>query len=717
MANLSTKTGLPSFSAQDQAIINYFPDGGFERGTNGQAPAGWSQYNDGASAIPVDGTGGTAVPQVTMLVSSTSPIRGVNSAVITKDANNRQGVGFSFPFTISPVDRGITAGVDFELITSASYATGDLVFYIYDMTNSILVTPTLQALPKADNYGKFFSNYGLTTGTSYRFILHIATPNPSAWTVKIDTMTNSTSRTSASSADPSGEYENTNSFTIFGATSNPTPGAGTTLLRNTYRDGRWATIRFEIGQTAAGSGGVGDYIWPIPTGLTIDYNRTTSGFAKGCVGFGELLVGSLYYKVAAFVLNSGAYVNRVTCFLMNETQAEINWGGGSIGNLGNTTVNGSFTVRIAINEWANSANNTLNQNTQSPIRAGTIQAFAGATTPAGWLDCDGSAKLITDYPQLYAQIGTTWNTCTNPLTGVANSAPAAGSFRVPDLRGAFMRGVGTFSDSIGTNTSLAGYQGDQMQGHEHRLYGSTGSAGAITLPQIQVNLLQNLNYDTNAVGSSVLSDGVNGTPRRGTETRPRNVGVKYIIKAWDESFNLAGFAEATADRMGLVQGGRVPGSPGMAAIAPGYIGQTIAHVLSTQTALPAGSATYGDARSIALTAGTFRIDAFVNVDRNGATFTSTALIAGVSTTAGNSAADFAGGVNYTQDSANLPTTFGQFSLQVPSFTVRCDGTTITRLEDGVAFAAGTILYLKLYVGSFSSGSPLYRAKLVATRMA
>jgi hypothetical protein len=56
--------------------------------------------------------------------------------------------------------------------------------------------------------------------------------------------------------------------------------------------------------------------------------------------------------------------------------------------------------------------------------------------------------------------------------------------------------------------------------------------------------------------------------------------VKYIIKAWDESFNLAGFAEATADRMGLVQGGKVPGliptsttitaSPGV-----GMIGETL----------------------------------------------------------------------------------------------------------------------------------------------
>ncbi|HEY9661989.1 MAG TPA: hypothetical protein V6C65_26330, partial [Allocoleopsis sp.] len=49
-----------------------------------------------------------------------------------------------------------------------------------------------------------------------------------------------------------------------------------------------------------------------------------------------------------------------------------------------------------------------------------------------------------------------------------------------------------------------------------------------------------------------ITDGTNGTPRTGKETRPRNVGVKYIIKAWNESFNLAGFANASSNANGLV---------------------------------------------------------------------------------------------------------------------------------------------------------------------
>ncbi|HEY9661948.1 MAG TPA: phage tail protein, partial [Allocoleopsis sp.] len=139
-----------------------------------------------------------------------------------------------------------------------------------------------------------------------------------------------------------------------------------------------------------------------------------------------------------------------------------------------------WDVLVPITELSNAANvNLLNQQTQSPIKAGTIMPFAGATVPTGWLECDGSSYSQTLYPDLYATLGSTWATCTNPLTGSAYSAPTAGNFRVPDLRGTFLRGVGTFSDGIGTDTTLAGYQADQMQGHYH-----AGGAASTTSNQV-----------------------------------------------------------------------------------------------------------------------------------------------------------------------------------------------------------------------------------------
>src|SRR5215475_8539475 len=60
--------------------------------------------------------------------------------------------------------------------------------------------------------------------------------------------------------------------------------------------------------------------------------------------------------------------------------------------------------------------------------AGEIRAFAGPNPPAGWILCDGREVKEADYPQLYAAIGDLWG------------ASAPGKFKLPDLRGSFLRG-------------------------------------------------------------------------------------------------------------------------------------------------------------------------------------------------------------------------------------------------------------------------------------
>ena len=64
------------------------------------------------------------------------------------------------------------------------------------------------------------------------------------------------------------------------------------------------------------------------------------------------------------------------------------------------------------------------------VPAGTILPFAGPKTkiPPGYLACDGTLYNTSDYPVLYDAIGTVWGG-----SGL--------QFRVPDLRGMFLRGV------------------------------------------------------------------------------------------------------------------------------------------------------------------------------------------------------------------------------------------------------------------------------------
>lgn len=155
---------------------------------------GWATYADAAGASPVDGTGGA--PTETFTRSTTSPLRGAASFLLTKDAVNRQGEGASYAFTIDSVDKAKPIQISFDyVIASGTYSGGtsstdsDLTVYLYDVTNAIVIQP---AAYKIDG-GVVSTNYNFngvfqtsSNSTSYRLIIHTATTSASAYTVKID---------------------------------------------------------------------------------------------------------------------------------------------------------------------------------------------------------------------------------------------------------------------------------------------------------------------------------------------------------------------------------------------------------------------------------------------------------------------------------------------------------------------------------------------------
>jgi len=163
--------------------------------------------------------------------------------------------------------------------------------------------------------------------------------------------------------------------------------------------------------------------------------------------------------------------------------------------------------------------------------AGIIMAFAGSTAPTGFLACDGSAVLRATYATLFAAIGTTW--------GAGNGTT---TFNVPDLRGTFLRGTGT--NATGSSSGAVGpavgtYAADTFQGHYHSINdpthahsydkivsgtGFAGGSGGQTLTSTTGT------SSTNITVLSPSNDGTNGVPRTGTETKPKNYGVLYIIK-------------------------------------------------------------------------------------------------------------------------------------------------------------------------------------------
>jgi microcystin-dependent protein len=116
------------------------------------------------------------------------------------------------------------------------------------------------------------------------------------------------------------------------------------------------------------------------------------------------------------------------------------------------TTNGSA---FSLAQLTSSNLTTATANSLTP--AGTIITFGGASAPAGYLACDGSAVSRTTYSALFSALSTAW--------GVGDGSS---TFNVPDLRGAFLRGSGSQSY---TNTYDGGSVGDkaidQLRTHGH----------------------------------------------------------------------------------------------------------------------------------------------------------------------------------------------------------------------------------------------------------
>jgi microcystin-dependent protein len=149
---------------------------------------------------------------------------------------------------------------------------------------------------------------------------------------------------------------------------------------------------------------------------------------------------------------------------------------------------------------------------------GSVTAFAMPTPPEGWLVCDGSAVSRTDYADLYAAIGTVWG-----------DGDQIATFNLPDLRGEFIRGFDA-GRGVDDGREFASGQLDQMQGHVHIENAGTNNGSAYNVAFEGYSRASIRAGDVPTGGPA--SDGTNGTPRIGAETRPRNIAMTYAIKAF-----------------------------------------------------------------------------------------------------------------------------------------------------------------------------------------
>lgn len=176
--------------------------------------------------------------------------------------------------------------------------------------------------------------------------------------------------------------------------------------------------------------------------------------------------------------------------------------------LGVTPPNGDNSKKLANTEFIQALASIL-------VPVGVVQAFAGASTPDGWLLCDGSAVSRTDYADLYAVIGDTYG-----------AGDGSTTFNLPNLTDRFIQGnstVGTVKSAGLPN--ITGTFGKVSQGFG----GYNEASGAFGWTYLATNVIGDAASDHNGTidFDASRSSSIYGNS---TTVQPPALTMRYIIK-------------------------------------------------------------------------------------------------------------------------------------------------------------------------------------------
>jgi microcystin-dependent protein len=207
-------------------------------------------------------------------------------------------------------------------------------------------------------------------------------------------------------------------------------------------------------------------------------------------------------------------------------------------NTGNMTIKHNLKA-AGLTDSANTGNNVIRNlvfdnyghiinyesSSVDAVPTGTVIYFASQTAPTGYLKCNGSYISRDTYQQLFLAIGTTFGT---------NSAT---NFRLPDLRGQFIR---SWSDgsTVDSGRTFGSTQAQQIQRHKHMtafgenvvntqwgIFGASATRGKAGTRDPSYDVYW---YHTN--DGSDYDGVVNAAGVIGNETRPTNIALLACIK-------------------------------------------------------------------------------------------------------------------------------------------------------------------------------------------
>lgn len=219
------------------------------------------------------------------------------------------------------------------------------------------------------------------------------------------------------------------------------------------------------------------------------------------------------------------------------------------GDIQNTLFQAIDTQLKAVKDTADAAAvaTTINALVAAAAPPGLHGYFARSSPPTGWVKANGTTignaasgatnRANADTQALFTVFWNDWDNTLLPIQDSAGSvttrgASAAADFAankrlpVPELRAEFVRGIDDGRGVDATITLGAAFL-DQMQGHRH----NTTSAGGGNYTGTGTSGLSNIVGGTAPTFQSgdPITDGTNGTPRVGAETRPRFMG---LLSCW-----------------------------------------------------------------------------------------------------------------------------------------------------------------------------------------
>ena len=174
------------------------------------------------------------------------------------------------------------------------------------------------------------------------------------------------------------------------------------------------------------------------------------------------------------------------------------------------------------------------------VPTGSVHLMAGNNVPSGYLKCNGQAVSQTTYAALYLIIGSTY--------GQTDT-----TFNLPDLRGEFVRGWADDRSDVDAGRQIGSAQDQSNREHTHvvtdpghghslndpghfhtfsrRSEGSGIISNTRTVLDQGNNQQDSINTNTKTTGISVnLGHTGISIQNQGSEARPRNIAMMYVIK-------------------------------------------------------------------------------------------------------------------------------------------------------------------------------------------